>query len=847
MRSTSLSTASQSLVTDLSSETILVDVTSFCGNPFLTGIQRQLEALLKYKGSRHLIGFVLEDGAFFRVLPPQFFELIQDFFRSGEDQLTDARIFFHGRHRGRNHFYMMVRHYIRRFGKLYDPNVILPQVTALLNTDYPLDAKDIDLYLRFLPKYGHKFFFIEHDLLFWTLHRHFVPNVQEHAGHIKHLALMRRAPNVGCVSKTVLNDLVSITRRDPLLPSKLVTPGGDSLGKGRPYPAPRTLKVAIVGTIEPRKCSNVILDVLEGLATSIPLEAIFCGTISGVCPSDMAARFGALTEPFLPIRVLSSPTDAEIREVVRNSTVTIYLSDGEGFGVPPLESLSLGVPVIVSGGDGCVPAIASISERGQVRLNANNHEELLQALHRFTDAKFLEEKRNEAASLDVPTWQAYAESIFEWIEETYEVNKLTALMQTVGLSTNVIASMQNEWAHQPGSAVDTASSANDSFFLKFLHPRSDMVQPDQEKGRDSFLNSSQDFLLTMSELYWLHLVFHQSQRGNFLVGLATALIHRSGSVEERREWRRTWNSSRQKFAALISFYGSEESAAKHPERSPRVKEILNRVGPAMALISDRDLPSDEFVAEAFSAILHRLPDPQAFEERIREIESGGPEERTNLLRNLLVSDETLERWYDHAEAWSFLLASVGISSPYWRFAKLAYERMSKADDSAPDSADPVREFVPPKRQAVQIEHSTRFFAGERVEWLPLMHVGANATNIQGVVKAKTGQPGHMLFGPYLRLPAGKYSARIRIDAGGTNTFLASRERVGTVEAVQGDVFLSQREFAPKDCAASGVELVFTITRELNSTVQVPFEIRVWSTGQTSIAVSSITIQRIAAL
>src|SRR5262249_1365628 len=114
--------------------------------------------------------------------------------------------------------------------------------------------------------------------------------------------------------------------------------------------------------------------------------------------------------------------------VVLVSTVTIYLSDGEGFGIPPLESLALGVPVIVSAG---VPSLHCISSHGQVRLDYNTAEALVDVLARFADRKYAQAMPQETAMISVPTWRNFAIGVFNWIDRTNDANRATFFVQRV--------------------------------------------------------------------------------------------------------------------------------------------------------------------------------------------------------------------------------------------------------------------------------------------------------------------------------------------------------------------------------------------------------------------------------
>lgn len=82
---------------------------------------------------------------------------------------------------------------------------------------------------------------------------------------------------------------------------------------------------------------------------------------------------------------IDSPNDKIIREEIINSRCTIYPSQNEGFGLPPLESLSLGTPVIVGNH---IPSVENFSEEGMIKLKEINTETLYSAIIEILDDKF---------------------------------------------------------------------------------------------------------------------------------------------------------------------------------------------------------------------------------------------------------------------------------------------------------------------------------------------------------------------------------------------------------------------------------------------------------------------------
>jgi hypothetical protein len=269
----------------------------------------------------------------------------------------------------------------------------------------------------------------------------------------------------------------------------------------------------------------------------------------------------------------------------------------------------------------------------------------------------------------------------------------------------------------------------------------------------------------------------------------------------------------------------------------------------MKLVLDEEMPSYEFVAEAYSAVLSDLPDDRILESHLHNLETGGPEARHDLLRSLLTSDPAFEPWYRHSEAWSFLLAYLGISSPYWEFARSAHEATEEGTDDR-DIDDGIGEASPRfafsgSRPALA-QVSAQFFAGKPVEWLPMMRVGSMAKRIDGVVQAQPSVGGHVVYGPYYRLPSGEYRVRVCLDAALPSNGVESSRSVAMLEAASGETYLAQRGIETQDCDEHDYELSFALADTPAQAEPPPIEVRVWTSGLAPLTVSSITIQRVSA-
>lgn len=106
---------------------------------------------------------------------------------------------------------------------------------------------------------------------------------------------------------------------------------------------PTTPYFIAVGTIEPRKNHAFLLDLWAQMGTEAP-RLLICGT-RGWNNDAVFQRLDALP-PDSPITEHANLDDATLATLVKNSAGLLFPSHVEGFGLPPLEALTLGARVL---------------------------------------------------------------------------------------------------------------------------------------------------------------------------------------------------------------------------------------------------------------------------------------------------------------------------------------------------------------------------------------------------------------------------------------------------------------------------------------------------------------------
>jgi glycosyltransferase involved in cell wall biosynthesis len=113
-------------------------------------------------------------------------------------------------------------------------------------------------------------------------------------------------------------------------------------------------------------------------------------------------------------RHLADASDEQVRAELRDARATIFVSEVEGFGLPPVESLFAGIPVIVTAG---TPSIADLPAGGQIRLASADVPAVAAAVCSLADDAAAARLWREAASLQLSTWREFARCTADWIHE----------------------------------------------------------------------------------------------------------------------------------------------------------------------------------------------------------------------------------------------------------------------------------------------------------------------------------------------------------------------------------------------------------------------------------------------
>lgn len=375
---------------------VLFDLSHFVRQPLRTGVQRVCHEIISRWPDRSLLkpACIRDDGRLY-LLPDQFLTSYIHFFQQPADRLSEAgaHIIAEARatavrlpkHRWRD-YQAFVRAEV-----LFDP----PRLTW---TERAIKAGYAS-WLRWFV----------YDLLPWTYPQFFAP--QAAASMFDFLRLLRSLPHLAFDSVETRHDYLRVVPQGHAGP--VLQLGADGLGTAPPVFQPSSRRFAIVGTIEPRKNHTIVLDAFESLwSQGVNVELVLAGSMGWVA-EEVRQRITRLQHEQPRFRWANSLADDALADLIRSCRATIYPAISEGYGLPPVESLALGVPVIVAEQ---LPSVAMLPATGQYRLRELNSLAVRQAVAALLDDRVAVQLTHDINRLKLPTWAEFARQFAAWVE-----------------------------------------------------------------------------------------------------------------------------------------------------------------------------------------------------------------------------------------------------------------------------------------------------------------------------------------------------------------------------------------------------------------------------------------------
>lgn len=370
---------------------VVIDVTELLNNPIRAGIQRVVRELIRHWPSDVPMLVARHDKTEGLVAVPD----------AAIEQITDRSPEVVGQSVAE------VALHIAHLMELWAPP--LPEVDRILIPEVFFDADRCRFYRARLSANATSVAFIVYDFIPW-LHPDRI-GVRQSASLMPYLRLLRSSGRLAFISSKTKHDYTErVMRGRSPANGPVLSLGSDGLGlRDQAFAAGRRGFLCI-GSIDGRKNQDQILrafQILWAQGHQIPL------TIVGDCfpQIDASAFESARAHPlFCWYR---HADDKTLRYLLSGIRGTIYVSDLEGYGIPPVESLYAGIPVICSAS---VPSLADLSSAGQVRLERVNPAAIAEAVLTLSDNAICARLWDEARNLHLATWDTFARQVADWME-----------------------------------------------------------------------------------------------------------------------------------------------------------------------------------------------------------------------------------------------------------------------------------------------------------------------------------------------------------------------------------------------------------------------------------------------
>jgi alpha-1,2-rhamnosyltransferase len=163
----------------------------------------------------------------------------------------------------------------------------------------------------------------------------------------------------------------------------------------------------MVGSIEPKKNHSLVIDQFIRIAKSHPGIRLKIVGHPGWMHEQITDKINKVIREGYPVDYYHDVNDAELRLAYGNALATIMASSHEGFGLPVIESLSLGCPIILSD----IPIFREIAGKNGLYFSLEDPETLFTAMSLRLETA----APRGIEGFHWPTWDEQASRLFEFL------------------------------------------------------------------------------------------------------------------------------------------------------------------------------------------------------------------------------------------------------------------------------------------------------------------------------------------------------------------------------------------------------------------------------------------------
>lgn len=242
-------------------------------------------------------------------------------------------------------------------------------------------------------------------------------SVERHPQYMEDLLEFNNVFSVSAASKEDLGNYWASLGKKETPPLRVLQLGADffdhSNVKWRHRPVSPPL-ILCIGILEPRKNQQEVLKVACGLwEAGLQFELHFVGRVNPHFGKPIEKEIKAIRRKGYPIHLHSKQNDELLLDLYSKTRFTVFNSYAEGFGLPVIESLWLGIPCLCND----LPSLRGFLPQPACQI-VSNENELTRALKSWLENPDLIDHATLCArKLTLPQWSDAAETLIQWAKD----------------------------------------------------------------------------------------------------------------------------------------------------------------------------------------------------------------------------------------------------------------------------------------------------------------------------------------------------------------------------------------------------------------------------------------------
>lgn len=371
---------------------VYCDITEILQNPIRTGIQRVAREILRNWDSERPLRLCRFDRTLMGLVEVAHYA---NYYLLEPDSYT------------RNHPVSWIQTQIAGLINAHDAELVPLDATILIPEIF-FDDLRCRHYLSRIEQYPEQIHILYYDFILWL--QPDIIGVQRSHQLMWYIQVAQKVQRAAFISEATRNDWAARILRDPQRTGEILPLGADGLRLGRMTFEPRKRTFVSFGSIDGRKNQLSIIRAFKMLwDEGVPVSLTLVGRVFA-SETTTGAELRSCSE--IPdFKHVDHATDEQVAIILSDARATIYASEAEGFGLPPVESLYAGIPCIVSRN---VPSVTNLP--GGLRfLEKASPDEIAREVRLLAKDDEAERAWSEAALLKLPTWKDFGTAVARWI------------------------------------------------------------------------------------------------------------------------------------------------------------------------------------------------------------------------------------------------------------------------------------------------------------------------------------------------------------------------------------------------------------------------------------------------